>query len=83
MLAQVIAEGDFGSSDTVEVSIEVGEIRTGMILSQDLITPNGLLVLKKESEIMAENLPQLTRLLQQYGASSPSIHIYRNVSVCA
>lgn len=81
-LKQLIDSGEVGANETKEVVVGLEDVRTGMVLAQDLMAPNGLLVLKKESEINPENLQQITKLLRQYG-HIPPIHIYRKVSVDA
>ena len=81
-LAACLRRGKRALNEAVEVDIQPHDLREGMILSRDLRTLRGVLLLPKDTGIRPEHVTRIVRH-QQTDPVVDGIHVYRNRTVPA
>ncbi len=61
---QYINEGNHANEDAIEVEINARDMMPGMVLSRDLKTMKGVLILPKDCEISKETMGQVQKFLE-------------------
>lgn len=75
-LKTLVLDGELGISDTDTIDIGWRDVRTGMVLSKDLVTTTGVLILKKDSDITAEVYRHLEKLFE-HDLAVTGLSVYR------
>lgn len=76
LLEMILNEGKRWGDDASEVEVHMNDLQEGMVLSRDLVTSRGVLLLSKNSEIQKRHLHHLLNHLE-IDPFIESIYVYR------